>query len=382
MVQQAAEPAKQGILRRIFGRHNSNDHSIPEPVENGPKAPLEAEEPHEPDEAASHSQSVSPRPGPARRSSYNVVPGLPRAQTFKRQQSEQRLHLEPVEQTPDERRALSVDRRSIGRQHSPISRILGDNPRTSAPGILGPAAEPSEHMAMFAQRPDSRPPRADESQKRPETLSHMLDGQNSAFHDTDRHNVPSMTGTHSVADSGYEDDDVLTRELDTKWILNLSMHFRDRSKREKFFVTYRQEPHAWRRVTISLDYRNAPPDSLESQLDRTRYQRDKIAKIYEAIRESLEDIQFYDTVTNLKLQTLDGRLYVHVMEDGNVSNPLAGRPRHHILQMLTDGSRKSFATHLCVRCGICSVGKSESRILCSIHICLASSTKSELATSC
>jgi hypothetical protein len=156
----------------------------------------------------------------------------------------------------------------------------------------------------------------------------MLDDQNSAFffNDTDRNNVPSMTGTHSVADSGYEDDDIIARELDTKWILNLSMHFRDRSKREKFFVTYRQEPHTWRRVTISLDYRNAPPDSLELQLDHTRYQRDKIAKIYEAIRESLDDIQFYDTVTNLKLQTVDGRLYVHVMEDGNVSNTCLAAP--------------------------------------------------------
>lgn len=318
MAQQAAEPARQGILRRIFGRHNVNDHSIPEPIGNGPKAALGAEEQQEPDEMTPPSHGVSPRPGPsARRASYNVIPGLPRAQTFKRQQSEQRTHLEPVEQTPDERRALSVDRRSTGRQHSPISRVLGDNPRTSAPGILGPAPGPPVDPNMFAHRLDSRPPRTEESQHRPETLSHMLNEQNAAFHDTDRHNVPSMTGTHSVADSGYEDDDILTRELDTKWILNLSMHFRDRSKREKFFVTYRQEPHTWRRVTISLDYRDAPPDSLESQLDRTRYQRDKIAKIYEAIRESLEDIQFYDTVTNLKLQTLDGRLYVHVMEDGN-----------------------------------------------------------------
>ena len=110
-------------------------------------------------------------------------------------------------------------------------------------------------------------------------------------------------------------------ELEYKWILNLSMHFRDNSKREKFFVTFRETESLWRRVTISLDYRNAPEDSLEKDLISTKYQRDKSAKIYEAIRESLQDIQFYPTVTNLKLQTTDGRLHVHVVEDTNVSRP-------------------------------------------------------------
>ncbi|KAH8173301.1 protein kinase domain-containing protein [Sarocladium implicatum] len=320
MAQQAAEPAKQGILRRIFGRHNASENPAPQPADNGSKSVSEPQEVPGSEEPAPETpcEAVSPRPGSSRRASYNVVPGLPRAQTFKRQQSEQRTHLEPVQPTPDERRALSMDRRSIGRQHSPISHVLFDNPRTSAPGILGPSSHsPHNPDSMNAYRMDSRPRRADGSEKRPETLAH-LDDHTATFHDVeDQNNVPPMTESHSVADSGYEDDDIIARELDTKWILNLSMHFRDRSKREKFFVTYRQEPHTWRRVTISLDYRNAPPDSLESQLDRTRYQRDKNAKIYEAIRESLDDIQFYDTVTNLKLQTSDGRLFVHVMEDGN-----------------------------------------------------------------
>jgi hypothetical protein len=99
------------------------------------------------------------------------------------------------------------------------------------------------------------------------------------------------------------------------------MHFRDKSNREKFFVTYREPCETeivWRRVTISLDYRKAPEDSLEMELTKTKFQRDKSAKIYEAIRDSLSAIRFYDTVTNLKLQTTDGRLHVHVAEDLNV----------------------------------------------------------------
>ena len=114
-----------------------------------------------------------------------------------------------------------------------------------------------------------------------------------------------------------EVDDELKEELDRKWILNLSMHFRDHSPREKFFLTYAETPQKWRRLTVSCDYRDAPEDSLEHDLQQLSFQRDKSARIYESIRMSLPDIQFYDTVTNLKLETLDDRLHVHVTEDVN-----------------------------------------------------------------
>lgn len=127
-------------------------------------------------------------------------------------------------------------------------------------------------------------------------------------------NLPDTTGMPRE-----EFDALIQTELENVWILNLSMHFRDGSKREKFFLTYRERDTLWRRVTISLDYRNAPPGSLERELSTMTLQRDKSAKIYEAIRDSLPDIQFYDTATNLKLQTSEGRLHVHVVEDANVS---------------------------------------------------------------
>lgn len=132
----------------------------------------------------------------------------------------------------------------------------------------------------------------------------------------------------SIADDDFDDrasqrsasdvdEALLQQELEAKWILNLSMHFRDMSDREKFFITYAEEPNKWRRVTVSCDYRELTPDSLEADLKSLHYQRDKSARIYEAIRDSLSGIQFYDTVTNLKLQTSDGRLHVHVTEDVN-----------------------------------------------------------------
>jgi len=112
-------------------------------------------------------------------------------------------------------------------------------------------------------------------------------------------------------------DEELQRELDSRWILNLSMHFRDKSDREKFFITYAQEPNRWRRLTVSCDYRKAEAESLEYDLKRLHTQRDKSSRIYESIRDSLPDIQFLDTVTNLKLETDTGQLHVHVTEDLN-----------------------------------------------------------------
>jgi serine/threonine protein kinase len=109
----------------------------------------------------------------------------------------------------------------------------------------------------------------------------------------------------------------IEEEMEWRWILNLSMHFRDESNREKFFVTYAQRRDLRRRITISCDYRNAEEGTLEKDLSRLKFQRDKSAKIYKAIRDSLQDIMFYDTITNLKLQSSDGRLHVHVTEDIN-----------------------------------------------------------------
>lgn len=277
--------------RLIFGRDKDNGS----PTASDSKGP-------------GSDQQDDVKSGIIRRVSRNVVPGLPRAQTFKRQQSELRDNLEPVQQTPAERRAVSMDRR----MHTSTTPSLSQsNPRTSAPDFI--------HHAMSATASVPSLPASHVDEK-------MIDG----LSDVDEirpeweipHGMPhisdalSMTDAHSITTSQY--DAMIHDELERIWILNLSMHFRDKSKREKFFVTYREHETLWRRVTISLDYRNAPQNSLEMELVHTKFQRDKSAKIYEAIRESLADIQFYNTVTNLKLQTTEGRLHVHVVEDVNV----------------------------------------------------------------
>jgi len=240
-------------------------------------------------------QEEVPRPGIARRLSRKVVPGLPRPGTFKRQQSELRDRLEPIKPNSDERRTVSVDRRRAASCRDSSNAV--NPPRLSAPELL----ETRETIDTILD--DSKVPMG--------TTEITQEDENQGFVDVSK--TVSNIDTASISTEAF--DDIILDELERRWILNLSMHFRDKSRREKFFVTFAETPRHWRRVTISLDYRNATQGSLEEELQRTRFQRDKSARIYEAIRESLPDIQFYDTVTNLKLQTENERLHVHVVED-------------------------------------------------------------------
>ncbi|KAI1811170.1 hypothetical protein GGS20DRAFT_128072 [Poronia punctata] len=265
------------------------------------------------------SRASSRSSGLIQRVSRRVVPNLPRAKTFKRQLSEERERLEPVQPSPAERRAVSVDRRL--HHHRGASRSSQFLPRASAPGFFDDVDLGTSKIDALAQPISTPQSPADEKQflsLNNVSATNIAEDENLT---DEQMPIGLYPETRSAADGRSVDtaqyDAMIHDELERKWILNLSMHFRDKSKREKFFVTYRERHSVWRRVTISIDYRNAPDDSLEKELLNISFQREKSDKIYEAIRESLQDIQFYDTVTNLKLQTAEGRLHVHVVEDVN-----------------------------------------------------------------
>lgn len=293
---------QQSMWRRFFGQGNGT-MGVSEKIAHDPSTDQSEDE---------------PRPGLIRRVSRKVVPGLPRTQTFKRQQDEVRNNLEPVEPTPVERRAVSVDRRLHASQGG-----LNSDPRTSAPDFIR-----TDERTFPVSAPSI--PSSPVDEKVHDLLGGISLDEGVREDEPPAQEAESINDTASMTTSQY--DAMIHEELERIWILNLSMHFRDKSKREKFFVTYREKDVHWRRVTISLDYRNAPDNSLEMDLLYTKFQRDKSAKIYEAIRESLVDIQFYDTVTNLKLQTTDGRLHVHVVEDINVGQ---SPPKTKVIVMLT-----------------------------------------------
>ncbi|ETI27379.1 hypothetical protein G647_09569 [Cladophialophora carrionii CBS 160.54] len=238
--------------------------------------------------------------------------GLPRQATFRRQNSERRDRLLPIEPGHAERRAVSSTRHasiSLPRRRATSSPPNWDPARTSAPAVAITARADVGGGDVYVDLPPSLDPTQPAT-----TEDHWPQ---------DDYRPPRPPSRTSSDDSHYpqmplaDDKAELRDELDHRWILNLSMHFRDKSDREKFFVTYAQTPSFWRRVTISCDYRNAEPGSLEMDLKELQFQRDKSMQIYESIRDSLPEIQFYDTVTNLKLETTDGRLHVHVTEDVN-----------------------------------------------------------------
>jgi serine/threonine protein kinase len=285
------------------------------------------------------------KPGLSRRISRRVVPGLPRPGTFKRQNSERRDRLEPVSTATEEKRALSVDRRKLWKDR-PRSVPPQSLPRLSAPAVYSCEAEDKGdgetednedataiESAVAPARPieDSDLARAaslgspmSQEPEPPPPETHSFDlaplpMPQSPPLDTQRPLPPLSPPPEAEPPPDSElDEEELRVEHDERWILNLSMHFRDRSPREKFFITYAETPSSWRRITVSVDYRNAPTDSLERDLQALPYQRDKSFRIYEAIRPSLPDIQWYDTVTNLRLETsADDRLHVHVTEDEN-----------------------------------------------------------------
>ena len=286
------------------------------------------EQPPSPDPKQDTPPQTPVTPGVGRRFSRKGFVGLPRSTTFKRQEEEQRKNLTPVEPTIKERRDVSkVRQRALSAVPVPPrpptrQRSVPPDLRHVFPSIderIGPNV-----FTQLTQQPQEQlpPPPPPPPQPPPD------------FHEE----------VAPMSEASYDDavDEELAEELKKKWILNLSMHFRDKTPREKFFLTYAETPDRWKRVTVSCDYRDAPPDSLEADLQSLHYQKDKSARVYESIRMSLPDIQFYDTVTNLKLETKDERLHVHVTEDVNEIIPY---PAVHLVKHLSCHQYKESELH-------------------------------------
>lgn len=286
------------------------------------------EQPPSPDPKQDPQPQTPVRPNVGRRFSRKGFVGLPRSTTFKRQEEEQRKNLTPVEPTIKERRDVSkVRQRALSAVPLPPrqttrQRSVPPDLRHVFPSIderIGPNSFtqltqlPQEQVPPPPPPPPQPPPNFQEDEA-------------------------------PMSEASYDDavDEELAEELKKKWILNLSMHFRDKTPREKFFLTYAETPDRWKRVTVSCDYRDAPPDSLEADLQSLHYQKDKSARVYESIRMSLPDIQFYDTVTNLKLETKDERLHVHVTEDVNEIIPY---PAVHLVKHLSCHQYKESELH-------------------------------------
>ena len=271
------------------------------------------------------------RPNVGRRfSRTKQLVGLPRSTTFKRQEEEQRKNLTPVQPTTQERRDVSkVRQRALSAVPPPPRQTRRQ--QSVPPDLRHVFPSIDERVGPNISTPVQQAPQAEQPPPLPPPLLPQPPP------DPQEDEVP-------MSEASYDDaiDEELAEELKKKWILNLSMHFRDKTPREKFFLTYAETPDRWKRVTVSCDYRHLPPDSLEADLQSLHYQKDKSARIYESIRMSLPDIQFYDTVTNLKLETKDDRLHVHVTEDVNEIIPY---PAVHLVKHLSCRQYKESELH-------------------------------------
>ncbi|KAK3641746.1 hypothetical protein LTR56_011071 [Elasticomyces elasticus] len=302
------QPSRRPSLLKNIGtllRRHHEQHEDVEPLpQTAPPEPCPSADYFGPTRRRSlqdHNASLRPR---------RAIPSLPRPQTFRRQESEKRERLLEVEPSPIEKRALSADRVPRGLSASAARRPQSPVPfpfpiRSSAPDI-NPSDQQnlSQSGGRQAVPEAQRPHRSVHNDLPPLQIPEQVSDGLELADDSDEHDIDQVA---------------LREDYDRRWILNLSMHFRDKSNREKFFVTFADKPNRWRRVTVSLDYRDAPHGSLEADLSTLHYQRDKSFRIFDAIRESLAEIQYYDTVTNLKLETTrdDGQLHVHVREDAN-----------------------------------------------------------------
>lgn len=261
------------------------------------------------------------------KTSRRAIASLPRQQTLKRSESEKRTKLEEVPSVEPEKRAESAGQRR-GWSASALQRQRSPNP-ISAPSASATQVTAHNSTGRYGTidemtYPDDQP--NDSASSDESSHGGYFDAKHETTSDAD------ATDYDNNEEDETKDQATLQAEYSRNWILNLSMSFRDKSEREKFFVTYAETPTKWRRLTISLDYREAPIGSLEADLKSLHYQRDKSFRVFEAIRESLDDIQYYDTVTNLKLETTpeDCQLHIHVREDANeiVQFPSASLMEH------------------------------------------------------
>ena len=195
-----------------------------------------------------------------------------------------------------------------------MRRSFVDQPRQSRTLILQEQAPEEEQLPQQQQQPQQQPQQPPQPPQ-PQQLQLQNGNVQSGNPASTFHSDADSRSNFGKSGPGDLDETASADAPNWKWILNLSMHFPEHYHREKFFVTYEQLPNVRRRVTISCDYRHAENGSLESALAQLRSQKEKSMRIYDAIQDALQHIKFYETTTNLKLETSNGQLNVHVTED-------------------------------------------------------------------
>ncbi|KAK5202888.1 hypothetical protein LTR96_011358 [Exophiala xenobiotica] len=113
--------------------------------------------------------------------------------------------------------------------------------------------------------------------------------------------------TYDACSRSLPDLSRMTPSNQDVWALNKSSRTGDT---EKLFVTFTEQYGCGHWLVITCQYRNVEPNSFEEQLMALPSAQARSAKIYANLHHLLPDIEFFEHVTHLNLQTIEGQVYV------------------------------------------------------------------------
>ncbi|MCJ1248726.1 hypothetical protein MMC30_005945 [Trapelia coarctata] len=107
-----------------------------------------------------------------------------------------------------------------------------------------------------------------------------------------------LTASVPRPDNAHDESEIerRTKEADERWILNLSMAFRDDSERLKFLNAYAQTSTEWKQPI------DAVPHSLEQELRTLPSQCERNPEIYDPVQRSLPNISAYNASDALRIR--------------------------------------------------------------------------------
>ncbi len=115
--------------------------------------------------------------------------------------------------------------------------------------------------------------------------------------------------TYAASSTSLPDLWPMTLSEQDAWVLNKSSRSGDH---EKFFITFTENHGCGHWLAITCQYRNVEPNSLEEELMALPSAPARSWEIYATLRHRLPQIGFFEHVTHLKLQTIQGKLNVFV----------------------------------------------------------------------
>jgi hypothetical protein len=123
-----------------------------------------------------------------------------------------------------------------------------------------------------------------------------------------------------------QDEAALEKTSERRWILDRVEYGGNSKNEDKFLFTCVDPASVRKRVRVSINYSLA--HSLGAEIRSTPHKKMEI--VHKAVQESLADLQLYDTFTDIRLETQEGRLRAYVIRDVIVRRARTSNPLTHL----------------------------------------------------